>query len=110
MLRKSLNRNCVGGIWYASARAWRFNFGFLRTENPGIDFFALFGSGATFRHIAVGSREGLQEVARAIAMARIKPVVDRVFEFENAKEAFTHLDSGSHFGKVVIKCSTAAPV
>jgi hypothetical protein len=25
-LRNSLNRNCVGGIWYASARAWRFNF------------------------------------------------------------------------------------
>jgi NADPH:quinone reductase-like Zn-dependent oxidoreductase len=81
----------------------------LSTENPGIDFFALFGSGATFRHIAVGSREGLQEVARAIAMARIKPVIDRVFNFEGAREAFAHLESGSHFGKVVIRRSTRAP-
>ena len=71
-------------------------------------FFALFGSGATFRHISVGSREGLQDVARAIAMAGIKPVIDRVFDFERAKEAFAHLESGSHFGKVVIRCSAPA--
>ncbi len=80
------------------------SIGFLSTENPGIDFFALFGSWATFRPIGVGSREGLQDVARAIAMAGIKPVIDRVFEFENAREAFGHLDGGSHIGKIVIRC------
>ena len=84
------------------------SIGFLSTERTGIDFFALFGSGATFRHISVGSREGLQDVARAIAMAGIKPVIDRVFDFERAKEAFAHLESGSHFGKVVIRCSAPA--
>jgi hypothetical protein len=71
--------------------------GFLNAKGPGIDFFALFASGATFRHIAVGSREGLQDVARTIARARIKPVIDRVFDFEDAKDAFAHLESGSHF-------------
>jgi hypothetical protein len=35
-------------------------------------------------------------------------VIDRVFNFEGAREAFAHLESGSHFGKVVIKCSTTA--
>jgi NADPH:quinone reductase-like Zn-dependent oxidoreductase len=84
------------------------SIGFLSTERTGIDFFALFGSGATFRHISVGSREGLQDIARAIAMAGIKPVIDRVFDFERAKEAFAHLESGSHFGKVVIRCSAPA--
>lgn len=79
--------------------------GFVSPEGPGINFFDLFMSGATFRHIAVGSREGLQDVARAIEMSGIKPVIDSVFEFENAKEAFTHLDRGLHFGKVVIRCS-----
>jgi NADPH:quinone reductase-like Zn-dependent oxidoreductase len=29
-------------------------------------------------------------------------VVDRVFPFEKAKEAFEHLRGGSHFGKIVI--------
>jgi Zinc-binding dehydrogenase len=41
----------------------------------------------------VGSREDLQDVARAIAMARIKPMIDRVFDFEDAREAFAHLES-----------------
>ena len=43
--------------------------------------------------------------ARAIAMARIKPMIDRVFDFEDAREAFAHLESGSHFGKVVVRCA-----
>ena len=80
------------------------SIGFLSAENPGIDFFALFGSWATFRPIAVGNREGLNDVARAIAEAGIKPVIDRVFDFERAKEAYAHLDGGSHIGKVVIRC------
>lgn len=79
------------------------SIGFLDPEGPGIDFFALFGSWATFRPIGVGSREGLQDVARAVAMAGIKPVIDRVFEFGQAKEAFAHLDGGSHIGKIVIR-------
>ena len=83
------------------------SIGFLNTEGHGIDFFALFGSGAKFRHIAVGSREGLQDVARTIAMADIKPVIDRVFDFESARDAFANLESGSHFGKVVIRCCIA---
>ena len=79
--------------------------GFLSPERIGIDFFALFGSGSNFRHIAVGSREGLQDVAGAIGMARIKPVIDRVFDFEKAQEAYAYLESGAHFGKVVIRVS-----
>jgi NADPH:quinone reductase-like Zn-dependent oxidoreductase len=38
-------------------------------------------------------------------MAGVKPVIDRIFDFEAAKEAFAYLESGSHFGKVVIRCS-----
>ena len=79
--------------------------GFLSTGDPGIDFFALFGSWATFRPIAVGSREGLQEVARAIARTGIKPVIDRVFDFDEARGAYAHLEGGSHVGKVVVRCS-----
>jgi alcohol dehydrogenase len=79
--------------------------GFVSPEGGDIDFFDLFMSGATLRHIAVGSREALQDVTRAIDMAGIKPVIDRVFDFEDAKEAFAHLDRSLHFGKVVIRCS-----
>jgi NADPH:quinone reductase-like Zn-dependent oxidoreductase len=73
------------------------SIGFLNTETTSIDFFALFGSGATYRHIAVGSREGLQDVSRAIERANIKPVIDRVFDFDNAKAAYAHLKKRSAF-------------
>jgi NADPH:quinone reductase-like Zn-dependent oxidoreductase len=81
------------------------SIGFLSAGSSNTDFFALFGSGARIRHISVGSREDLQDVARAIAMARIKPMIDRVFDFEDAREAFAHLERGSHFGKVVVRCA-----
>lgn len=35
--------------------------------------------------------------------AAIQPVVVRVFRFEQAQEAYTYLESGRHFGKVVIR-------
>ena len=34
--------------------------------------------------------------------AAMQPVVDRVFTFDQAREAYRHMASGSHFGKVVI--------
>ena len=40
---------------------------------------------------------------RAIETARVHPVVDRVFAFDQAKEAMKHMESGAHFGKVVIR-------
>jgi len=80
------------------------SIGFLSTENPGIDFFQLKGSGASFRNIAVGDRAGLLELTRAVAATGLKPIIDRIFAFDQAKEAFAHLESGAHLGKVVIRC------
>lgn len=78
------------------------SIGFLSTDNPGIDFFQLKISGASFRNITVGDRAGLQDFVRAVGMTGLKPVVDRVFGFGEAREAFAHLQRGAHFGKVVI--------
>ncbi|WP_368670128.1 zinc-binding dehydrogenase [Phenylobacterium aquaticum] len=41
-------------------------------------------------------------------MSGLRPVIDRVFPFEAAREAFTHLESGAHMGKVVIRGLAAA--
>jgi NADPH:quinone reductase-like Zn-dependent oxidoreductase len=40
---------------------------------------------------------------RAIEQHRVKPVVDRVFTFEQIKEALAHLKGGAHFGKTCIR-------
>jgi NADPH:quinone reductase-like Zn-dependent oxidoreductase len=53
--------------------------------------------------IYVGSRDMFETMNRAIALHKLKPVIDRVFPFEQAVAAYQHLESGTHFGKVVIK-------
>ncbi len=52
--------------------------------------------------IYVGSLAMLEDLARFVSLHKIKPVVDRVFPFDQARKAYEYLDSGSHFGKVVI--------
>ncbi|WP_296597617.1 NAD(P)-dependent alcohol dehydrogenase [Phenylobacterium sp.] len=82
------------------------SIGFLSTENPGIDFFQLKMSGASFRNITVGDRAALSDLVRAVAATGLKPIVDRVFPFEEARDAFAHLESGAHLGKVVVRCAS----
>ena len=53
--------------------------------------------------IGVGNRDGFEATLRAMALHRVQPVVDRVFAFEELKEAMAHLASGAHFGKVCIR-------
>ena len=53
--------------------------------------------------IKVGSRAMFEAMNRAIALNQMRPVVDRVFPFGEAVKAYHYLESGSHFGKVVIK-------
>ncbi|HUJ88070.1 MAG TPA: NAD(P)-dependent alcohol dehydrogenase [Burkholderiales bacterium] len=58
--------------------------------------------------IGVGNRDGFEAMLRAMALHGVQPVVDRVFAFEQLKEAMAHLSSGAHFGKVCIRHGSAA--
>jgi NADPH:quinone reductase-like Zn-dependent oxidoreductase len=53
--------------------------------------------------IFVGSRAMFEAMNRAIETAQLHPVVDRVFDFDQAPQAFEYLESGAHFGKVVVR-------
>ena len=55
------------------------------------------------RGIYVGSRQMFEAMNRAIALHEIKPVIDRVFDFGDAKAAYHHLKGQTHVGKVVIR-------
>jgi NADPH:quinone reductase-like Zn-dependent oxidoreductase len=55
------------------------------------------------RGIHVGSRDMFAAMNRAIAETKLKPVIDRVFAFADAKAAFAYQASGGHVGKIVIK-------
>ena len=52
--------------------------------------------------IYVGSRADFEEMNRALEQTRIEPVIDQVFALAEAREAFSAMESGSHFGKLVI--------
>lgn len=52
--------------------------------------------------IFVGSREMFEDMNRAIAVNQLKPVIDKTFPFDQAREALQYMESGSHFGKIVI--------
>ncbi|HDU2958131.1 TPA: zinc-binding dehydrogenase, partial [Klebsiella pneumoniae subsp. pneumoniae] len=39
---------------------------------------------------------------RALVKSQLQPVIDRVFEFEHAVEAWRYFESQQHTGKVVI--------
>ncbi|WP_020654373.1 zinc-dependent alcohol dehydrogenase family protein [Massilia niastensis] len=58
--------------------------------------------------IYVGSRSMLEDVMRFADVSGVKPVIDRVFPFGQAQEAYRYMESGSHFGKVVIEVSARA--
>jgi NADPH:quinone reductase-like Zn-dependent oxidoreductase len=58
--------------------------------------------GASLRGIFVGSAAMANDLNAFIDTHRIKPVVDRVFDFADAKAAYAYQSSPDLFGKVVI--------
>lgn len=57
----------------------------------------------TLKGIINGPKDRFEEMIRFYEKNQIHPVVHQAFTFAEAKEAFKFLESGSHFGKVVIK-------
>jgi NADPH:quinone reductase-like Zn-dependent oxidoreductase len=67
--------------------------------NPGL----ILGRRANVQGISVGSTQMFEAMNRAIAANAIKPVIDKVFDFDDVQAAYKHMASGAHFGKIVIR-------
>jgi NADPH:quinone reductase-like Zn-dependent oxidoreductase len=63
---------------------------------------AIFARRANVQGISVGSAQMFEAMNRAIAASGMRPIIDKVFPFDEASAAFRHLQSARHFGKVVI--------
>jgi NADPH:quinone reductase-like Zn-dependent oxidoreductase len=50
----------------------------------------------------MGTKSELHSVMRLVASGRFKPIVDRIFPLAACAESHAYLESGSHFGKVVL--------
>ncbi|KAK6584639.1 hypothetical protein PZA11_002863 [Diplocarpon coronariae] len=57
----------------------------------------------TLKGLLNGPREKFEEMLAFYEEKQIRPVVDKVFGFGEAKEALAYLFAGGHFGKVVVK-------
>jgi NADPH:quinone reductase-like Zn-dependent oxidoreductase len=53
--------------------------------------------------IYVGSRTMFERLLAALTVNRIHPVIDRVFSLDETQAAYAYLESGTHFGKIVIR-------
>ncbi len=53
--------------------------------------------------IFVGSRADFLAMNGAISQNKLKPVIDSVFAFSDARAAFQKMEAASHFGKIVIR-------
>jgi NADPH:quinone reductase-like Zn-dependent oxidoreductase len=58
--------------------------------------------GIRVQGIFVGSRKMFEDMNRAIALNKLKPVTDKTFSFDETREAFKYMESGRHFGKIVV--------
>lgn len=60
------------------------------------------GAGYSFLFVHPDGRQ-LAEIGEFLKAGRIRPVIDKVFPFEQAKEALAYLEKGRAKGKVVVQ-------
>ncbi len=54
--------------------------------------------------IFVGSRQMFESMNKLFSQnVHLKPVIDKTFEFEEVRDALKYMQSGSHFGKIIVK-------
>lgn len=52
--------------------------------------------------IATDNRQSFKELVKVIEINEIKPAIDSEFDLTEIKGAYEYLESGKHFGKIVI--------
>lgn len=78
--------------------------GALSGGESGISPVSIFMKSVKLQGIFVGSRQMFEQMNQLLCFHHnLKPVVDKVFEFEDVKGALRHMESASHFGKIVVK-------
>lgn len=93
-LPKSLNAVKLGGTVSL--------IGVLAGGATDMNIFPILMKNIRVQGIYVGSRALFETMNRAVAVNKLKPVVDKIFPFDEAIAALQHMESGAHFGKIVI--------
>ncbi|WP_235578838.1 MULTISPECIES: NAD(P)-dependent alcohol dehydrogenase [unclassified Rhodococcus (in: high G+C Gram-positive bacteria)] len=76
--------------------------GFASGFGGGLPPIDILRRGITIAGIGVGPRLNFEAVLAAMATEETRPVIDRIYPFDDYREAYRRLESGKHVGKVVI--------
>ena len=93
-IEKSLSAAAIGGGIAV--------IGILSGVQSQISLFQVLAKQVRLHGVYVGSRQHLADLTQAITANAIKPVIDKVFPFAEARDAFAYQASNKHFGKIVI--------
>jgi 2-desacetyl-2-hydroxyethyl bacteriochlorophyllide A dehydrogenase len=93
-MQKSLNSVKMGGhIAFIGVVAGKGDFNLLQ----------IFMKSIKLQGIFVGSRVMFEAMNECISANKLKPVVHKVFEFSEVKDALKIMENASHFGKIVVE-------
>jgi NADPH:quinone reductase-like Zn-dependent oxidoreductase len=73
------------------------------TTSGGFNPIPIFMKAIRVQGIFIGSRAMFEDMNAFIAERKLKPVIDRIFNFGDAPKALEYMEGGSHFGKVVLR-------
>ncbi|WWD03159.1 hypothetical protein V865_001206 [Kwoniella europaea PYCC6329] len=60
-------------------------------------------SAANVRGVFVCNREDFKTAVSALELGGVKPIIDKVFKFDDLKDAYRYMEEGRHIGKVCIE-------
>ena len=66
---------------------------------------AVYWNQLTLLGSTMGSQEDFRQMLRAATVSGLKPVVDRVYPLDQARDAMARMEQGEQFGKVVLRVS-----
>ena len=73
------------------------------TGAAGFNPTTVFMKAIRLQGIFTGPKSMFEDMNKAISVNRLKPAIDRVFDFSEARESLKHMDGASHFGKIVVR-------
>ncbi|MDB6113416.1 MAG: ccr [Lacunisphaera sp.] len=79
-------------------------FGATTGNPPGIDLRKCFFRQISILGTTMGSPADFQGMVQFVEMHRLAPVVDRVFPLAESEAALRHMESGTQFGKIALRC------
>jgi len=82
--------------------------GVLSGHKAEINLTPVFMGQRRIQGVLVGHRDGFEAMCAAIGSAGLRPVVDKVFAFEDTRAAFDHMKASEHLGKICIRVSGGA--